>query len=552
MSKSGPLSDQIDTSGYTSKYGGRDGVSALPSPLQDNTLYSKPNRRVLFNRAEIERVLGDIHGSGTNGSHMGELKLTFRHDSIGMGSLKIHWRLVQYEATSKRCTQETRLRYREMLLTRRAARIHPAYLPAAIALAKGGDPVHRRIWRYKKALRIIGVNEHDATTELNIPSLLHRRQVAAVSLIYKMHMSTCPPDLKKMLPQPYTIRRTTRSSLSTGKHALTVPVSRPHATDRTFIHTAVDIWNSLPDNVVGRMTTTYSHSKQERKVTDRTRPGTIKRLPDNVCPPKFLFRRDVQPDLVGLCDVEGEWFDSGTPNASAIIKWFSQGKTSPLSEKVFETVSTNLEVLFPNAFHNDATLFTGLQEQCFKSGKPWGGTLISRKEKCRICGGSGGGGSSTFNFGHPPPYPAPCPKLDGVTSQNRRPAHGYHPAAAVTDTHVGQIHGGSMMPGGMHGAAPLRRDLIVRTPRGTPPVAGIPSGHISYVTDQMNRIKAQLKMEKWHRPEAPFAGVMTYANIDDKWVRVGWVQEKDKKRVLDGCGGRSERLHVTLFGLLYA
>ncbi|KAI8500123.1 hypothetical protein Bbelb_224400 [Branchiostoma belcheri] len=35
----------------------------------------------------------------------------------------------------------------------------------------------------------------------------------------------------------------------------------------------------------------------------------------------------------------------------------------------------------------------------------------------------------------------------------------------------------------------LRRDLIVRTPRGTPPVAGIPPGHISYVTDQMNGIK---------------------------------------------------------------
>ncbi|KAI8486307.1 hypothetical protein Bbelb_360230 [Branchiostoma belcheri] len=34
-----------------------------------------------------------------------------------------------------------------------------------------------------------------------------------------------------------------------------------------------------------------------------------------------------------------------------------------------------------------------------------------------------------------------------------------------------------------------RRDLIVRTPTGTPPVAGIPPGHISYVTDQMNRIK---------------------------------------------------------------
>ncbi|KAI8483799.1 hypothetical protein Bbelb_384570 [Branchiostoma belcheri] len=34
-----------------------------------------------------------------------------------------------------------------------------------------------------------------------------------------------------------------------------------------------------------------------------------------------------------------------------------------------------------------------------------------------------------------------------------------------------------------------RRDLIVRIPTGTPPVADIPPGHISYVTDQMNRIK---------------------------------------------------------------
>ncbi|KAI8513415.1 hypothetical protein Bbelb_100540 [Branchiostoma belcheri] len=33
------------------------------------------------------------------------------------------------------------------------------------------------------------------------------------------------------------------------------------------------------------------------------------------------------------------------------------------------------------------------------------------------------------------------------------------------------------------------RDLTVRTPRGTPPVAGSPPGHICYVTDQMNRIK---------------------------------------------------------------
>ncbi|KAI8515811.1 hypothetical protein Bbelb_066240 [Branchiostoma belcheri] len=50
------------------------------------------------------------------------------------------------------------------------------------------------------------------------------------------------------------LKRTTRSSLSTGKHALPVPVSRTHTTGRTFIHTAVDIWNSLPYNLVGLIT----------------------------------------------------------------------------------------------------------------------------------------------------------------------------------------------------------------------------------------------------------------------------------------------------------
>ncbi|KAI8514626.1 hypothetical protein Bbelb_072170 [Branchiostoma belcheri] len=40
-----------------------------------------------------------------------------------------------------------------------------------------------------------------------------------------------------------------------------------------------------------------------------------------------------------------------------------------------------------------------------------------------------------------------------------------------------------------HTTPPKRRDLTVRTPTGTPPVAHSPPGHICYVTDQMNRIK---------------------------------------------------------------
>ena len=103
----------------------------------------------------------------------------------------------------------------------------------------------------KKALRIIGVDRDEARKELNITSLHQRRQVAAATVLYKMHTSICPTDLSALLPQPYVIRRATRSSLSMPSHAPAVPVSRTVSTGRTFIHAVVHVWNSLPDCVVG-------------------------------------------------------------------------------------------------------------------------------------------------------------------------------------------------------------------------------------------------------------------------------------------------------------
>ncbi|XP_078594731.1 uncharacterized protein LOC144872428 [Branchiostoma floridae x Branchiostoma japonicum] len=47
-----------------------------------------------------------------------------------------------------RQARRRRLRHREMMLGRRPARIHPAYVPAALALARGGDPINRTIWSY--------------------------------------------------------------------------------------------------------------------------------------------------------------------------------------------------------------------------------------------------------------------------------------------------------------------------------------------------------------------------------------------------------------------
>ncbi|CAH1277024.1 Hypp9461 [Branchiostoma lanceolatum] len=55
-----------------------------------------------------------------------------------------------------------------------------------------------------------------------------------------------------------------------------------------------------------------------------------------------------------------------------------------------------------------------------------------------------------------------------------------------------------------------------------------------------------MKFKMYHRPGAPFAGIMAYAIMDDTWVEVGWVPEKKKEEVLKMCGGRPERLIVTL------
>ena len=105
----------------------------------------------------------------------------------------------------------------------------------------------------RKALKIIGVDEKFAQSKLNIASLHHRRQVAAVTALYKMHTDSCPQDLKSMLPPPYARRRSTRGSMSMPDHALDRPKFRTKAGDRTFIKRAIDLWNSLPSSIVGQI-----------------------------------------------------------------------------------------------------------------------------------------------------------------------------------------------------------------------------------------------------------------------------------------------------------
>ncbi|XP_077980214.1 uncharacterized protein LOC144435497 [Glandiceps talaboti] len=105
----------------------------------------------------------------------------------------------------------------------------------------------------QKALRIIGVDKVTACKELAITSLQHRREVAAATVLYKMHTSHCPRDLQAMLPNMYTTRRTTRASTSMPDHALTMPTAKTSTLDRSFLHSAIRMWNNLPDVVVGKI-----------------------------------------------------------------------------------------------------------------------------------------------------------------------------------------------------------------------------------------------------------------------------------------------------------
>ena len=116
----------------------------------------------------------------------------------------------------------------------------------------------------QKALRIIVVNQATVCTELAIPSLQQRREVAAVTVLYKVHTSHCPRDLQELLPCPYTSGRTTRASSSMPNHALAMPHAKTSTLDRTFLHSAISIWNALPDTVVGKIKSDSVQSFKQR------------------------------------------------------------------------------------------------------------------------------------------------------------------------------------------------------------------------------------------------------------------------------------------------
>ena len=103
----------------------------------------------------------------------------------------------------------------------------------------------------RKALDIIG----NPQVTHAIPSLHHRRQVAAVTTLYKMQTDRCPSDLKALLPSPHVSHRLTRASVTMPDHALSLPSARTSRLDRSFLHSAVRTWNGFPADTVGPIST---------------------------------------------------------------------------------------------------------------------------------------------------------------------------------------------------------------------------------------------------------------------------------------------------------
>ena len=70
----------------------------------------------------------------------------------------------------------------------------------------------------QKALKTADTDATTSSVKLTIPSLLHRQQVAAPTVLYRMHASHWPADLRVMLPQPSVTRRVTRANVSMPLH----------------------------------------------------------------------------------------------------------------------------------------------------------------------------------------------------------------------------------------------------------------------------------------------------------------------------------------------
>ena len=113
----------------------------------------------------------------------------------------------------------------------------------------GAAPTHlARLDRVqRRAMAIIG-------PQTLLQSLSHRRTVAGLTFMYKLHYVAGPPQLTSLLPQPAAVPpaspRTRTQIARTQRHPLQLLPDLSHTAPdyatRSFPHSLIELWNTLP------------------------------------------------------------------------------------------------------------------------------------------------------------------------------------------------------------------------------------------------------------------------------------------------------------------
>ena len=78
----------------------------------------------------------------------------------------------------------------------------------------------------------------------SLEPLVHRRNVASLSLFYRYYFARCSSELAQLVPLPYSRRRSTR--YSDRLHLITIPRCYKDVYVNSFFPRTARLWNSLP------------------------------------------------------------------------------------------------------------------------------------------------------------------------------------------------------------------------------------------------------------------------------------------------------------------
>jgi hypothetical protein len=97
----------------------------------------------------------------------------------------------------------------------------------------------------RRAVRII---RNPSITD-NLDSLQHRRDVADLSIFYKLYNGRCSSELRSLIPNCLVAQRSTREAVSSHSYRVVLKTSRTSTFTTDFIQRTASKWNALPPSV---------------------------------------------------------------------------------------------------------------------------------------------------------------------------------------------------------------------------------------------------------------------------------------------------------------